>query len=85
MALRCPFGKPRGWLLIGPRPDGSFYGRDDLDALADIAPSLRQALFTVLAREQEQRAIATSVRMLTGRIANLELNLAGRRSRHSDS
>ena len=23
MALRCPFGGVRGWLLLGPRPDGS--------------------------------------------------------------
>lgn len=85
MVLLCPFGKPRGWLLIGPRPDGSFYGKDDLDALAAIAPSLRHALFMVLAREQYQRAITTIVRLLTARIATLEMNLEGRQPRSNEA
>src|SRR4030095_16390719 len=55
MALRCPFGDVRGWLLLGPRPDGSLYGTDDLDALATIAPPLRHTIFSICARDRDQR------------------------------
>ena len=33
LSLHCPFSRRSAWLLLGPRPDGSLYGRDDLDAL----------------------------------------------------
>ena len=33
-----------GWLLLGPRPDGSFYGREERAALADIADPVARAL-----------------------------------------
>lgn len=82
MALRCPFGSIRGWLLLGPRPDGSLYGTDDLDALADIAPPLRRALIASRRREhghaQEarwRRAVARSNRQLLARINDLETQL----------
>jgi len=55
MALHCPFGSIRGWLLLGPRPDGSFYGRDELDALAEIGAPLQRALFSVVEREAEEK------------------------------
>jgi hypothetical protein len=51
MALRCPLGSVRGWLLLGPRPDGSFYGKDDIEALAAIAPPLQRTLVLVAERE----------------------------------
>ena len=54
MALHCPFGNVRGWLLLGPRPDNSFYGKDEIDALKVIAPPLRQALFAAREREKEK-------------------------------
>ena len=53
LALRCPHGSVRGWLLLGPRPDGSFYGKDDLEALTEIAPPLQRNLFLVAEREIE--------------------------------
>jgi hypothetical protein len=56
LALRCPLGSVRGWLLLGPRPDGSFYGRDDLEALAEIAPHLQRTLLAVAEREMADRA-----------------------------
>jgi hypothetical protein len=51
LALRCTTGRTVGWLLLGPRPDGSLYGRDDLDALSQILPSLRRALTAIVAHE----------------------------------
>jgi hypothetical protein len=71
MALTCPFGTIHGWLLLGPRPDGSFYGKDDLDALLAIAPPLRRTLVAVRTREQELALEAAHRRKLERRIDQL--------------
>jgi hypothetical protein len=85
MALRCPFGKECGWLLLGPRPDGSLYGKDDLDALAAIALRLRQTIFSVLEREKEQRATKAGLDQLTARISELETALGLKQTRSNES
>lgn len=79
MALRCPFGTVRGWLLLGQRPDGSLYGQDDLEALAEIAAPLRRTLLAShhveqkLARETRwRRAVSRSIGQLSSRVAMLE-------------
>ena len=84
LALRCPFGTVRGWLLLGPRPDGSTYGRDDIDALTEIAPLLQQTLFLIAEREADdrrnrarQRALSRTLASLSQRLAMLEENGAG--------
>jgi len=33
-----------GWLLLGPRPDGSFFGKDERDALASVAGPIARAI-----------------------------------------
>lgn len=83
MTLRCPFGKGRGWLLIGPRPDGSLYGADDLDALAAIAPPLRLTIFSVLARKREQRTAKAVLARLATKIGKLETALGLKQPRSS--
>ena len=50
LALRCPFGGHHGWLQLGPRPDGSNYGKDDTRALEAVLPPLRRALLSSLER-----------------------------------
>lgn len=72
IALRCPFGGGQGWLLIGPRPDGSPYNREELEALEAVAPSLRRALIASLDRQRDRRREARSRRSLETRIAALE-------------
>ena len=64
MALKCPFGSVRGWLLLGSRPDGSLYGRDELDALTAVAPALRRALFAAREREKEKESEDRSRQLL---------------------
>jgi hypothetical protein len=54
LRVRHKAGKPLGWLLLGPRPDGSFYGRDERDALAGIADPVGRALQIVLRREERE-------------------------------
>jgi hypothetical protein len=79
MALRCPLGSIRGWVLLGPRPDGSFYGKDDLEALTEIARPLQRALVLVAEREAELarhhdiiRSLQESMAVLSGRLDRVE-------------
>ena len=52
---------PAGWLLLGPRPDGSLYGRDEREALAAIAGPVARAL--AIARTREAAALAQERRL----------------------
>ena len=72
MALRSPFGAVSGWLLLGPRPDRSLYGKDDLEALAAIAPSLQRTIFSVVEREREQHETRASLQRLAAKVIELE-------------
>ena len=48
-----------GWLVLGPRPDGSGYGPDDLEAVTEVAGPVGRALRVVRvweAREASQEA-----------------------------
>ena len=76
IALRCPFGGVRGMLLLGPRPDGSFYGKDDLTALAEIAEPLQRTLFVVVEREAQERRHRITRRHLSDALASVGERLA---------
>jgi hypothetical protein len=59
LALDCERGgepQRRGWLLLGPRPDGSLYNREELDALKAAASLIGPALAAVQAREARETA-----------------------------
>jgi hypothetical protein len=43
-----------GWLLLGPRPDGSLYGKDERETLAAIADPIARALEIAAAREKRE-------------------------------
>jgi hypothetical protein len=45
-----------GWLLLGPRPDGSFYGRDERETLAAVADPVARALERAASREAREEA-----------------------------
>ena len=46
-----------GWLLLGPRPDGSFFGKDEREALEAIAGPVARAIHTAQVRQaREERA-----------------------------
>ncbi|HWE46936.1 MAG TPA: hypothetical protein VG407_13000 [Caulobacteraceae bacterium] len=47
LPMRVPLATHRGaggWLLLGPRPDGSLYGRDERDTLTEISGAIAQGL-----------------------------------------
>ena len=79
IALRCPLGSIRGWLLLGPRPDGSYFGKDDVEVLAAIAPHLQRTLFQVVEREREDvrrtaenREFRRALELVKARLSALE-------------
>ena len=59
--LRLAIGSTRSgesaWLLLGSRPDGTFYGREDLEAVRSSLPALQNALIATEAREALDAAI----------------------------
>lgn len=59
--VRLPIGQaPSGatiWLLFGPRPDGTLYGREDLDAVRSTFPALKHALGSALLAEALDSAV----------------------------
>jgi hypothetical protein len=50
-----------GWLLLGPRPDGSFYGRDEREALIEIADPVARALSIAATREAREASYARDI------------------------
>jgi len=54
------------WLLLGPRPDATLYGREDLDAVRSTFPALKHALAAAMVRE----AFATTVARRERRLRN---------------
>jgi hypothetical protein len=65
-------GAPIGWILLGPRPDGSFYGKDEQEALAEIADPVARAVQIVLLREKREAAGREEIALLHARLASLE-------------
>jgi hypothetical protein len=43
-----------GWLLLGPRPDGSFFGRDEREALTHVAGPVARAIHIAQLREARE-------------------------------
>lgn len=65
-----------GWLLLGPRPDGSLYGRDEQEALAEIADPVARALHVVLLRDAREATARRRAEEQESRLASLERQLA---------
>jgi hypothetical protein len=59
---------PIGWLLIGPRPDGSLLSKDEQKALVEVASPITRAIRIVTRRDERERVIL-------GRIEALECRL----------
>jgi hypothetical protein len=52
-------GEPEtiGWLLLGPRPDGSFFGKDEREAIEHVAGAVARAIHIAQLREQDRAEI----------------------------
>jgi hypothetical protein len=61
-----------GWLLIGPRPDGSIPGEDEQEELEKIAQTLGRSISIVLSREEQRQEIMQLLERQNERIARIE-------------
>jgi hypothetical protein len=64
-----------GWLLIGPRPDGSIAGGDEQEALEKMATTLGRSMRIVLTREEERQELMRLLEAHSERIARIEKTL----------
>jgi hypothetical protein len=64
-----------GWLALGPRPDGSGYGPDDLEAVAEVAGPVARALQVVRVRENHDALLAQRDASLAAQLAALHNRL----------
>jgi hypothetical protein len=61
-----------GWLLLGRRPDGSLYGKDEREVLSEIADPIARALAITMRREADARAARAAAERIEARVASLE-------------
>jgi len=63
---------PVGFLLVGPRPDGSVPSRDEQKALAGVSEPIGRAIRTIIKREAHEREMTELIQANTQRIERLE-------------
>lgn len=66
-------GAPLGWILLGPRPDGSFYAKDEEEALAAVADPVARAIRIVELRREREEGLRAEI---DGRLRALEAQVA---------
>ena len=71
LRVRHARGRPPGWLLLGPRPDGSFYGKAERQVLAEIADPLARALHIVQQRQLREARQEARLVALEGKVGEL--------------
>jgi hypothetical protein len=69
----CTEGEPPlGWLLAGPRPDGSSLSKDEREVLDELADPIARAIRIVQKRDREEQELWTSLGSLRQRIEGIE-------------
>ncbi len=79
LALPAGGGTVAGWLLLGPRPDGTLPGKEERDALEAIAEPVGRAIRVAQRREAEKAVAAKRFERLEASVRALrrKLNPAG--------
>ena len=77
LRVRHGSGRPVGWILLGPRPDGSFYGKDEREALAEIADPVARAVQIVLLREEREAKQEARFKSIERKLARALKGFAG--------
>jgi len=72
--------QPIGFILVGPRPDGSIPSRDEQKAVTDVSEAIARGIRTVMKREEREQALAELILANTRRIEELEVRLAAANS-----
>jgi hypothetical protein len=77
--------EPIGYLLVGPRPDGSIPSKEEQKALAGVSEAIARAIRTVIKREAREEKVTELIESNARRIEELEAllgagpSLAGKR------
>lgn len=66
-----------GWLLLGPRPDGSFFGKNERGALAHVAGPIARAIHITQLREGREREAEARLTRLEQMIAKFATAIGG--------
>jgi hypothetical protein len=65
-----------GTLLLGPRPDGTFYGADELETLDQISGQMARAIVICRQREASEAMLAQQLQSIASRIDRIEKTLS---------
>ena len=60
-----------GWLLLGPRPDGSLFGKSECAAIEEIAEPVARAVQVVLRRQEREAQLETRLHAIETTISKL--------------
>ena len=60
-----------GWLLVGPRPDGSQFGSSECDVIEEIAEPVARAMQVALARSEHERSLERRLQLIEHRLNEL--------------
>jgi hypothetical protein len=69
-----------GWLLLGPRPDGSMFGKDEREALAHVAGPVARAIHIAQLREQRSAEAEKRLSALEALIEKVASAIGGGRT-----
>ena len=78
LALSAGGGTVAGWLLLGPRPDGTLPGKDEREALEAIAEPVGRAIRVAQRREQDAAAARERFERLEASVRTLKRRLGAR-------
>ena len=63
---------PIGYILVGPRPDGTLPSKDEQEALEGVSEAIARAIRNVIKREAREKRITDLIEDNRRRIAELE-------------
>ena len=75
--------EPMGYILVGPRPDGSIPSKEEQKALAGVSEAIARAIRTVIKREDREEKVAELIESNARRIEQLEALLGAGSSLHN--
>jgi len=67
--------EPMGYLLVGPRPDGSIPSKEEQKALSNVSETIARAIRTVIKREKREAEVSESIALTNRRIDALEASI----------
>jgi hypothetical protein len=63
---------PIGFVLVGPRPDGSIIGKDEQKTLSDVSETIARAIRNVIRREEQEAKIIEMITVQSRRLDEME-------------